>query len=76
MLKDPGTDGAYAFFVDMDDVSLVTYSNIGSTRLRQLEPYKADGKTIKQAEYQTIGCLEVRTPQKHSVIKDVTSYGA
>lgn len=76
MLKDPGSDGAYAFIVDMEDLSWVTYSDIGSTRLRMLEPYKADGKTIKQAEYQTISCLELRTPKKHGVIKDVTSYAA
>ncbi len=76
MLKDPGSDGATAFVVDMDDISFVTYSDIGSTRLRQLDPYSATGKTIKQAEYQTISCLEVRTPKKHGMFKDVTSYAA
>ena len=76
MLKDPGSDGATAFIVDMDDINIVTYSDIGSTRLKSLEPYKATGATIKQAEYQTISCLELRTPKKHGVIKDVTSYAA
>jgi len=74
MLKPHGTNGAYNFLVDLDDVAWVTYNNIGSTRLRQLDPYKADGKTIKQAEYQTISCLEVRVPKKHSCLYGVTSY--
>ena len=76
MLKDPGSDGAYNFLVDMDDVSIVNYSNIGSTRLRTLDPYAATGKTIKQAEYQTISCLELKVPKKHALLYGVTSYAA
>jgi len=77
MLEDAGgSDGASAFMVDMDDVRWITYSNIGSTRLRTLDPYSSDGSTVKQAEYQTIGCLEVRTPKKHGCIYGTTSYAA
>lgn len=76
MLKDPGSDGAYNFLVDMSDVAIVTYSNIGSTRLRTLEPYKATGKTIKQAEWTTNSCLELRVPKKHAALYGVTSYAA
>ena len=74
MLKAQASEGAYNFLVDMNDLASVGYSDIGSTRLRTLEPYKATGKTIKQAEYQTIGCLELRVPKKHAVLKGVTSY--
>lgn len=76
MLKDPGSDGAYNFLLDMNDISWVTYSNIGSTRLRQLDPYSATGKTIKQAEWQTISCLELRVPKKHACLYGVTLYAA
>ena len=76
MLEDPGSDGAYAFLLDMEDVSWLNYSHLGSTRLRNLDPYRATGKTKKQAEWQTIGCLEIKTPQKHAVIKGVTSVAA
>ena len=76
MLKAVGSEGAYNFLVDMNDLSWITYSNIGSTRLRQLDPYKATGKTIKQAEWQTISCLELRVPKKHSCLYGVTSYAA
>ena len=76
MLKDPGSDGAYNFLIDMEDVAIVNYSNIGSTRLRTLDPYAATGKTIKQAEYQTISCLELRVPKKHACLYAVTSYAA
>lgn len=74
MLKPHGTNGAYNFLVDMDDVSIVEYNKIGSTRLRNLDPYAATGKTIKEAEYQTISCLEVKTPKKHGCLYGVTSY--
>ena len=74
MLKQSLTEGAANFLMDMDDVAIVTYSNIGSTRLRQLDPYAATGKTIKQAEWQTISCLELRVPKKHACLYGVTSY--
>ena len=74
MLKDPGSDGAYNFLVDMDDISIVTYSNIGATQLRMLDPYKATGETTKKAEYTTISCLELRVPKKHACLYGVTSY--
>lgn len=75
MLKDPsGTLGSYNFLVDMNDVSMVYYSNIGSTRLRELDPYKATGKTIKQAEWQTICTFELRVPKKHACLYNVLTY--
>ena len=74
MLTD--SSGAAAFLLDMEDVSWVTYSNIGSTRFRDLDPYKATGKTIKEAEYQTISCLELRQPKKHGVLYGMTSFAA
>ncbi len=74
MLKDPGSDGYFAFLLDMKNIRWITYSNIGSTRFRELDPYKATGKTIKQAEFQTISCIELKLPDTHAVLKDFTSY--
>jgi len=76
MLEQQGAEGATNFMIDMDDVKWLTYSNYGDTRLRMLEPYKADGSTVKKAEYQTVGCLELKTPKKHGVLYGVTSYAA
>lgn len=75
MLKDPGDDGAYNFLVDMDDVSIVYFTG-GSTEIRELDPYKASGKTIRQAEYMTTSCLEVRVPKKHACLYGVKTYAA
>ena len=75
MLEDQGgSDGAYAFMLDMDDLKWVTYSTIGATQLRMLDPYKSDGKTIRQAEFQTISCLEMRVTKKHGCIYGTTSF--
>lgn len=77
MLKNQGGNSLnIAFFVDMDDVKWITYSNIGQTRFRKLSPYEATGKTIMQAEWTTSSCLEVKTPKKHGVIYGTSSYAA
>lgn len=75
MLKDD-TEGNVAFIVDMNDLRWITYSNIGSTRRRELKPYEADGSTVKKAEYQTISCLEVKTPKKHGAIYGTLTIGS
>ena len=72
MLKDPGgDDGNYAFAVDMNDISVLYYSHLGSTRRRDLKPYESDGSTKKKAEFQTISCLRVKNPKKHGVLYSV-----
>jgi len=73
MLTD-STDGNVAILLDMNDIKWITYSNIGSTRMRTLEPYKADGSTVKKAEFQTISCIELKTPKKHGLIYSTLSY--
>lgn len=50
-------DWRYAFFLDMERVKQITYSNIGSTRVRRLKPYEATGETAQKAEFQTIQCI-------------------
>ena len=70
MLKNPQSgDWLYSFFIDMEKVKWITFSNIGSTRLRRLEPYKATGATVKQEEYQTIGCTKVGLPPTHARLR-------
>jgi hypothetical protein len=76
MLKDPGSDGAWNFLLDMENIKWVDYANIGSTRLRHLDVYQATGETSKKAEYQTIGCMEFKLPETHAYLKGVTSYAA
>ena len=77
LLKDPlGTSGVWAFLIDVDELKWITYSNIGATKLRMVDPYKSDGSTLKQAEYQTLGCLEVRQANKHAMLERMTSYSA
>lgn len=76
MLTPPGSEGAFNFLVDMNDVAIVNYGNIGSTRMRLLDPYAATGETSKKGEFQTISCLEVRVPKKHACLYSVTSYAA
>lgn len=76
ILRDPGSDGETSYFIDLDNVKIVTLQGIGQTRLRMLEPYKATGATIKQAEWNTISCLEVRSAGTHGYITGVTSYAA
>lgn len=76
MLEDQGgSDGAYAFFLDMDDISWITYNRF-ATRRRDLDPYLADGSIVKKAEWITAGCLELREPRKHGLIYGITSYSA
>ncbi len=65
--------GGMCFLIDMAEVKFVTYSNIGSTRLRTLKPYEADGSTVKKAEFQTIATLEVKNPEKHACLYGMTS---
>ena len=77
MLRDPGTaDGANAYLLDMKNIKWITYSNIGSTRLRTLEPYKATGATVKQAEFQTISCIEIKLPETHAYLEGLQTYSA
>ena len=76
MLKDPGSDGAYAFLLDMKNIKNITFSNIGSTRLRILKPYEADGTTAKKAEFQTISCIEPKQAKTHAVLYSMTSFAA
>ena len=76
MLKDAGgDDGAYAFFVDMDDISQVIYQSF-PTQKRTLDPYAADGTMAKKAEWLTCSSLEVREPKKHGCIYGTTSYAS
>lgn len=75
MLEDQGGgDGAYAFMLDMEDIKWVTYAVGGSTRLRMLEPYKATGATIRQAEFYTISCIEIRVTKKHGCMYGTTGF--
>jgi hypothetical protein len=78
MLEQPtgGSAGATAFMLDMEDLSWVTYNKIGDTRLRELDPHSSDGSTIKEAYYQTIGCIEVKRPEKHGILYGMTSFAA
>ena len=76
MLKQPGTDGAFNFLLDMENIKWIDYSNIGSTRLRNLKVYESTGETSKKAEYQTIGCMEFKLGKTHAMLKGVTSYAA
>lgn len=76
MLEEPGSDGAFNFLLDMQNIKWVTYSDIGSTRLRNLDPYAATGETSKKAEYETISCIEFKLPDTHAVLYGVTSYAA
>ncbi len=77
LLKDPlGTSGVWAFLIDVDELKWITYSNIGATKLRMIDPYASDGSTLKQAEYQTLGCLEMRQANKHAMLEQMTSYSA
>ena len=76
MLEQQGAEGATNFMIDMEDVSWLTLGKYGDTRMRTLKPYEADGTTIMEAEYQTVGCLELKTPKKHGVLYAVTSYAA
>lgn len=78
MLEQPpgGSAGATAFMLDMEDISMVFYNKLGTTRLRELDVYKADGTTAKKAEYQTIVTLEVKQPKKHGVLYGMTSFAA
>lgn len=76
MLKDQGgSDGGYAFFMDMDDITWVIYNGFATHR-RDLEPYKSGGKMVKEAEWVTCGCLEVKEPRKHGCIYNITSFAA
>lgn len=65
--------GGCCFLLDMAEIKWITYSNIGSTRLRTLKPYEADGSTVKKAEFQTISCIEVKNPEKHACLYGMTS---
>ena len=77
LLKDPlGSSGVWAFLIDVEELKWITYSNIGATKLRMVDPYGSDGSTLKQAEYQTLGCLEFRQPEKHAMLERMTSYSA
>lgn len=69
-LENPETNGyRYAFALDMEVLKHVTYSNIGSTRLRRLKPYEATGETIQKVEYQTIQCIEFGEAAKHGRLR-------
>lgn len=75
--RDPlGTDGVRAHFVNMDNVALVYFNNIGPTRFRNLMSYEADGSTVKKSEWTTISALQVRLIDTHSLISNITSYSA
>ena len=66
MLKNPeSTDWLYSFALDMEEVKWIQFSNIGSTRLRMLEPYKATGETVMKEEYQSITCIKFGMAAKH-----------
>ena len=65
--------GGCCFLLDMAEIKWITYSNIGSTRLRTLKPYEADGSTVKKAEFQTISCIEMKNPEKHACMYGMTS---
>lgn len=74
LLKDKGTNGVTSFLLDLDEIKWITYSNIGATKVRNLHSYESDGSTIKEAEYQTIGCIEMRQANKHAYIDGTISY--
>jgi hypothetical protein len=77
MLKPASSSyGAYNFLLDMNNIKWITYSNIGSTQLRRLDPYKATGRTVDQAEYMTNSCIEFKLPDTHAVLYGVTDYAA
>ena len=65
----PTNDWFYAFFLDMEEVKWVTLQERGSTRLRDLDPYKATGATIMQKEFQTIGGIKFGLGPKHSRLR-------
>jgi len=74
MLKPIGSEGAFNFLIDMNDVKWITYSDIGSTRWRALKPYESDGSTVVKGEFQTISCIELREPKKHAILYGVKTY--
>ena len=53
----------------MEEVKWIQYSNIGSTRLRTLEPYKATGATLMEEEYQSITCIKFGMAAKHARLR-------
>lgn len=70
MLKrNQSTDYFYNFIIDMPELKYYSFSNIGSTRVRELDPYKATGETIMKAEYQTISTMKFGQAAKHARLR-------
>lgn len=74
MLKRQGATLYYnTYLVDQEKLSWVTYSDIGSTRLRRLNPYEATGATKKEAEYQSIQGVRTELPECHARLRFKTT---
>ena len=65
--------GATAFLVDMENVKWMTYSDIGTTREKSLDPYAATGETAKKGEFSTISCLQMRLFKTHAMLYNITA---
>ena len=76
MLKEPSTDGSFAFLLDMENIKWAYFNKIGMTQLNEIDMYKAGGYTRIDYEYRTISCIEFKQPETHAVLKDMTSYAA
>ena len=73
LTPDAASDGATAFLIDLPNVKFITYSDIGSTREKVLDPYGATGETAQKGEFQTISCLEMRSFPTHGMLYNITS---
>lgn len=70
MFKNPeATDYLYNFFLDMEKLKRITKGSIGSTRLRELDPYKATGATLMEKEFQSIQCTKIGLPPAHARLR-------
>lgn len=58
-----------AFGLDMEQLQWVTFSNIGSTRLRPAGSHDTNGKTLTSEEYETIQCIIVKLPNNHARLR-------
>lgn len=77
MQRPAGTSAAetalyrHAFFLDLenDKIQFVTHQDIGTTRRRDLETYKATGSTEDNMEFQTIFSTVVKLPLCHGRLR-------
>ena len=70
---EPGTAGAWAFMVDMESIKYVPLKGRDTALLTGRQ---ANDQDSQEAEYLTECCLEIKNPEKHGVLYNVTSFAA